>query len=362
MKKIVAVAILFFVACSTPAVAGPKRAEGGQKCTIVGTSKNDYLVGTSKNDVICGLGGNDTIVGKKGNDVLDGGSGKDAIKGGSGNDILFGGSKNDTIKGDSGNDVLVGGTGNDVQSGGSGDDICTYDPNDRSSSDCSSARAKIGSLGLDVRVTFSGNKQVFKGKNTSNKDYYLTQGTTIYTYDGEPRCGGGSDIGLVRAGDDFVVERDSDDGCIDKGVPVFAVLRINAQSSFQAAYEYRPPEDTEFQYHVVERNLPFKIESGLSASITNVTQNCIGFRATSATKSGRLTLFANVYDSQGILVGGGGIVNPYTDGREVEITAGQSLTGCIGDYLSYNGSVKLQGKTIKLIVGHVEVEPSHPWS
>ena len=53
MKKIVAVVIVFLVAFSSPVAADSKRSEGGQKCTIVGTSNADRLVGTSKNDVIC---------------------------------------------------------------------------------------------------------------------------------------------------------------------------------------------------------------------------------------------------------------------------------------------------------------------
>jgi Ca2+-binding RTX toxin-like protein len=84
-------------------------------CTVVGTSRNDYLVGTGRNDVICGGGGNDTLVGNGGNDILLGGNGNDRLVcgdgcrmyGGAGNDMLvakggaysqlFGGAGNDTL-------------------------------------------------------------------------------------------------------------------------------------------------------------------------------------------------------------------------------------------------------------------------
>jgi hypothetical protein len=83
-------------------------------CTIVGTSRNDYLVGTAGDDVICGGGGNDTLVGSGGNDVLMGGNGNDKLVCGDGC-RMYGGAGNDTLLAKGGAfSQLFGGAGNDT--------------------------------------------------------------------------------------------------------------------------------------------------------------------------------------------------------------------------------------------------------
>jgi Ca2+-binding RTX toxin-like protein len=85
-----------------------------QGCTVVGTSRNDYLVGTAGNDVVCGGGGNDTLVGKGGNDVLMGGNGNDRLVCGDGC-RMYGGAGNDMLVAKGGAySQLFGGVGNDT--------------------------------------------------------------------------------------------------------------------------------------------------------------------------------------------------------------------------------------------------------
>ncbi|HUR73416.1 MAG TPA: calcium-binding protein [Sporichthya sp.] len=111
---------------TTDAMAAPAAATG-ERCTIVGTARDDVLVGTTGRDVICGRGGNDVIRGAGGNDVLDGGAGNDRIEGGGGNDKLFGGRGNDTEQGGAGNDRVNGDAGADRVAGGAGNDTVAGD-------------------------------------------------------------------------------------------------------------------------------------------------------------------------------------------------------------------------------------------
>lgn len=108
-------------------------------CTIIGTSRRDYLRGTSRRDIICGLDGDDVLTGLGGNDRLVGGPGNDRVLGGSGDDVLLGnagkdflngGSDHDVLEGGPGNDFMVardGGRGNDRVAGGPGRDRCSTD-------------------------------------------------------------------------------------------------------------------------------------------------------------------------------------------------------------------------------------------
>lgn len=106
-------------------------AQGGQRCTIVGTNGNDVIDGTPGDDVICGLGGNDVIRGLDGNDVIDGGSANDLLVGGNGNDRIYGGTGQNRLFGGSGNDILVGGPGRDFSWGGTGTDVAKITTGDR---------------------------------------------------------------------------------------------------------------------------------------------------------------------------------------------------------------------------------------
>jgi hypothetical protein len=108
-------------------------------CTVIGTSKRDYLRGTARRDVVCGLGGDDVLTGLGGNDRLIGGPGNDRLLAGSGDDVLLGNAGRDFLKGSFGHDVLEGGAGNDFMAahdggrgndrltGGAGTDLCYTD-------------------------------------------------------------------------------------------------------------------------------------------------------------------------------------------------------------------------------------------
>ncbi len=94
-------------------------------CTVIGTSRRDYLRGTARRDVICGLGGDDVLMGLGGKDRLIGGPGNDRLLGGTGDDVLFGNAGTDFLNGGVGYDVLQGGAGNDymvARDGGRGND------------------------------------------------------------------------------------------------------------------------------------------------------------------------------------------------------------------------------------------------
>ncbi len=97
-------------------------------CTVIGTSKRDFLRGTADRDVVCGLGGDDVLTGLGGNDRLIGGPGNDRLLAGSGDDVLLGNAGKDFLKGSFGHDVLEGGAGNDFMAahdGGRGNDRLT---------------------------------------------------------------------------------------------------------------------------------------------------------------------------------------------------------------------------------------------
>jgi Bacterial Ig domain/RTX calcium-binding nonapeptide repeat (4 copies)/Divergent InlB B-repeat domain len=108
-------------------------------CTVVGTSKRDFLRGTPGRDVICSLGGDDVLTGLGGNDRLIGGPGNDRLLAGAGDDVLLGNAGKDFLKGSTGHDVLEGGSGNDFMAahdggrgndrltGGAGRDLCYTD-------------------------------------------------------------------------------------------------------------------------------------------------------------------------------------------------------------------------------------------
>jgi len=106
-------------------------AQGGQRCTTVGTPGDDVIDGTTGDDVICGLGGNDVIRGLEGNDVIDGGSGADLIVGGPGNDRIYGGTGANRLFGGTGRDILVGGPGREILWGGLGVDVAKVSKGDR---------------------------------------------------------------------------------------------------------------------------------------------------------------------------------------------------------------------------------------
>jgi Ca2+-binding RTX toxin-like protein len=100
-------------------------------CTVIGTSRRDYLRGTSGRDVICGLDGDDVLIGLGGNDRLVGGPGNDRVFGGSGDDVLLGNAGKDFLNGGSDHDVLDGGPGNDfmvARDGGRGNDRVVSGP------------------------------------------------------------------------------------------------------------------------------------------------------------------------------------------------------------------------------------------
>ena len=108
-------------------------------CTVVGTSRRDFLKGTAGRDVVCGLGGDDVLTGLGGNDRLIGGPGNDRLLAGAGDDVLLGNAGKDFLKGSFGHDVLEGGSGNDFMAahdggrgndrltGGAGRDLCYTD-------------------------------------------------------------------------------------------------------------------------------------------------------------------------------------------------------------------------------------------
>lgn len=94
-------------------------------CTVIGTSRRDFLRGTNGPDVICGLGGDDVLTGLGAHDRLIGGPGNDRLLGGDGDDVLLGNAGRDFLNGGLGHDLLEGGAGNDfmvARDGGRGND------------------------------------------------------------------------------------------------------------------------------------------------------------------------------------------------------------------------------------------------
>lgn len=75
-----------------------------ERCTVLGTAKDDVLVGTDGPDVICGLGGNDVLRAKGAGDRLLGGGGSDSLYGAAGRDRPRGGPGADRLDGGKGND------------------------------------------------------------------------------------------------------------------------------------------------------------------------------------------------------------------------------------------------------------------
>jgi len=86
----------------------------GEKATIVGTNKADFLMGTDASDVIVGLGGDDTIKGFYGDDRICGGSGNDKLTAGWGFSQIDGGTGDDRLLSRGGYADLWGGPGNDT--------------------------------------------------------------------------------------------------------------------------------------------------------------------------------------------------------------------------------------------------------
>jgi Ca2+-binding RTX toxin-like protein len=94
---------------------------GGERATLVGTSRSETLRGTNGPDVIVGGAGADVIKGRGGTDVICGGDDADELRGGLGNDTLRGGADRrgtDVTGTFLVGDVLLGGPGADGLVGG----------------------------------------------------------------------------------------------------------------------------------------------------------------------------------------------------------------------------------------------------
>lgn len=94
---------------------------GGERATLVGTSRSDELVGTRGQDVIVGLAGDDVIDGRAGSDLICGGADSDELHGGRGSDLLRGDGDRqgrDVTGTFLVGDVLIGGPGADELVGG----------------------------------------------------------------------------------------------------------------------------------------------------------------------------------------------------------------------------------------------------
>jgi Tol biopolymer transport system component len=96
--------------------------ESGDRCTVVGTPRDDVLRGTSHEDVLCGLGGDDVLLGGDEDDVLEGGPGNDRLDGGSGTDSFLGGAGDDSLRSRDGRRESI--------DGGRGTDRAFADPGD----------------------------------------------------------------------------------------------------------------------------------------------------------------------------------------------------------------------------------------
>ena len=147
--------------------------DGGDECTIIGTSGADVITGTAGNDVICALGGDDVVAPLDGNDrvigdagidrivyatspaavtvdlsvgtasgwgsdtfssiesvtgsnygdTLRGSDGPNTINGLNGADVIDGRGGDDALQGNDGNDTMTGGEGADAMTGGAGNDV-----------------------------------------------------------------------------------------------------------------------------------------------------------------------------------------------------------------------------------------------
>jgi hypothetical protein len=169
----IALALLAIPALGAVATAASPTC-GGQKATIVGTSRSNLIRGTAGRDVIVARGGHDVIKGRGGRDVICGGAGRDTIEGGGGDDRLFG---------DDGNDTIRGGSGFDRLRGGAGKDACYPGAGGGTSSGCEpadlgveiSAPTSAGeneAFGFSVRITNLG------GAPSGTYTFVLTQETT----------------------------------------------------------------------------------------------------------------------------------------------------------------------------------------
>jgi hypothetical protein len=82
--------------------ATPKHFCHGQRATIVGTAKADWLLGTQGRDVIWAGNGPDTVAALDGRDIVCGGRGADVLEGSGGQDRLYGDKGRDMCTGEDG--------------------------------------------------------------------------------------------------------------------------------------------------------------------------------------------------------------------------------------------------------------------
>jgi len=97
----------YFLAGSTPVLAGPGADGVSGMENLTSGSGNDYVYGNAANNILRGNGGKDQLRGGDGNDTLHGGAGADAMFGEGGNDTFY-------SKGDFASDFLSGGLGWDT--------------------------------------------------------------------------------------------------------------------------------------------------------------------------------------------------------------------------------------------------------
>jgi Ca2+-binding RTX toxin-like protein len=96
MAQFAVVALATMVISAGAAEAQTARC-GGERATIVGTSRRDELNGTAGRDIIVALAGADTIRSRGGNDVVCAGGGDDTVAAGGGNDEVDLGAGGDSV-------------------------------------------------------------------------------------------------------------------------------------------------------------------------------------------------------------------------------------------------------------------------
>lgn len=224
------------------------------RCTILGTDKNDVITGTPGNDVICagrgvdrinGMGGNDiidtgagddTALGGPGKDLIHGLAGRDTLQGGIGNDRMLGGKDKDKIYGQAGNDAIFGLMGPDILDGGVGNDMVSGMKdndtliggvgNDKLLGGDGKDTARAG-VGNDVIDGQAGNDKLYgdAGKDTLSGaagDDLLVGGAgndTLNGYAGKDRLMGQAGNDRIDGGKDKVVDYINGGPGVDKVIP-----------------------------------------------------------------------------------------------------------------------------------------------
>lgn len=236
----------------------------GHDDRFVGNGEANSLWGFAGDDSLSGGGGNDSLKGGAGQDLLEGGLGADRLDGGDGVDTVIythstlgvtvdleanvgrfgeaqgdtfagvenvvGSARGDTLTGSAGanmlsgedsNDRLTGAGGADVLNGGAGGDLFTY----RAVGD-----STVAAAGRDTIQDFNSLEQDRIDLGQIDADGDAGNGDSAFSFIGtDPFTGAGAEVRFTAAGDDLMVEGDTNgDKIADFAILVQGTLTLTA--------------------------------------------------------------------------------------------------------------------------------------